>query len=164
MATTINRSASVGSTSGRFDFGDGGSYTGGYSVDGAGGGKPRSHGLGVSVGPAGRGQYAGAWSDGYETSGVYAWTGGGRYEGQWLHGRRHGLGVEARCDGGAATAENVTAAPAGGVRVYRGEWTAGYRGRYGVRQASTTGLKYEGTWATGLQDGYGVETYPNGGE
>ena len=46
---------------------------------------------------------------------------------------------------------------------YRGEWTQGFKGRYGVRQSSTSGARYDGTWATGLQDGYGVETYADGG-
>lgn len=48
--------------------------------------------------------------------------------------------------------------------VYRGEWTQGYKGRYGVRQSATSTAKYEGTWANGLQDGYGSETYADGGE
>ena len=47
---------------------------------------------------------------------------------------------------------------------YRGEWTQGYKGRYGVRQSATSTAKYEGTWATGLQDGYGSETYADGGK
>ena len=47
--------------------------------------------------------------------------------------------------------------------MYRGEWTQGFKGRYGVRQSATTNAKYEGTWANGLQDGYGSETYADGG-
>merc|ERR1719431_2314407 len=47
--------------------------------------------------------------------------------------------------------------------LYRGEWTQGFKGRYGVRQSTTTAAKYEGTWANGLQDGYGSETYADGG-
>ena len=50
-----------------------------------------------------------------------------------------------------------------GKWVYRGEWTSGFKGRYGARQTLATGAKYEGTWATGLQDGYGCETYADGG-
>lgn len=48
--------------------------------------------------------------------------------------------------------------------MYRGEWTQGYKGRYGVRQSATSTAKYEGTWANGLQDGYGSETYADGGK
>lgn len=69
------------------------------------------------------------------------------FEGQWQNGRRHGLGVETR-----------------GRWVYRGEFTSGSKGRYGVRHSTTSSAKYEGTWANGLQDGYGSETYADGGE
>ena len=47
--------------------------------------------------------------------------------------------------------------------LYRGEWTQGFKGRYGVRQSTLSGAKYEGTWANGLQDGYGSETYGDQG-
>lgn len=46
--------------------------------------------------------------------------------------------------------------------IYHGEWTQGFKGRYGVRASNSSGAKYEGTWTTGLQDGYGVETYADG--
>lgn len=72
---------------------------------------------------------------------------GSTYEGQWQNGKRHGLGVESR-----------------GRWLYRGEWTQGFKGRYGVRQSNTSTAKYEGTWANGLQDGYGSETYADDGE
>ncbi|EMP32276.1 Junctophilin-1 [Chelonia mydas] len=47
--------------------------------------------------------------------------------------------------------------------MYRGEWSHGFKGRYGVRQSLSTPARYEGTWSNGLQDGYGVETYGDGG-
>ena len=72
---------------------------------------------------------------------------GSFFEGHWQNGKRHGLGVESR-----------------GKWLYRGEWTQGFKGRYGVRQSTSTPAKYEGTWANGLQDGYGSETYADGGE
>ena len=72
---------------------------------------------------------------------------GSSYEGQWQNGKRHGLGVETR-----------------GRWIYRGEWTQGFKGRYGVRQSTTSSAKYEGTWANGLQDGYGSETYADSGK
>jgi len=46
---------------------------------------------------------------------------------------------------------------------YRGEWTQGFRGRYGTRESSSSCARYDGTWATGVQEGYGVETYADGG-
>lgn len=77
---------------------------------------------------------------------MYTWPSGSTFEGQWQNGKRHGLGVETR-----------------GRWTYRGEWTQGFKGRYGVRQSLSSGAKYEGTWANGLQDGYGSETYADGG-
>ncbi|KAL4100633.1 hypothetical protein QTP88_020669 [Uroleucon formosanum] len=124
---------------GRFDFDDGGTYCGGWE-DG------KAHGHGVCTGPKGQGAYSGSWHYGFEVSGVYMWPSGNTFEGQWQNGKRHGLGVESR-----------------GRWLYRGEWTQGFKGRYGVRQSATTNAKYEGTWANGLQDGYGSETYADGG-
>ncbi|XP_064466645.1 junctophilin-1-like [Ornithodoros turicata] len=124
---------------GRFDFDDGGTYCGGWE-DG------KAHGHGVCTGPKGQGEYCGSWHYGFEVSGVYTWPSGSGYEGQWQNGKRHGLGVETR-----------------GRWRYRGEWTQGFKGRYGVRQSLSSGAKYEGTWANGLQDGYGSETYADGG-
>lgn len=72
---------------------------------------------------------------------------GSAYEGQWQNGKRHGLGMETR-----------------GRWLYRGEWTQGFKGRYGVRQSTTSTARYEGTWSSGLQDGYGSETYADSGE
>ena len=78
---------------------------------------------------------------------MYFWLfSGSSFEGQWQNGKRHGLGIETR-----------------GRWIYRGEWTQGFKGRYGVRQSATSTAKYEGTWANGLQDGYGSETYADGG-
>ncbi|XP_035827470.1 junctophilin-1 isoform X2 [Aplysia californica] len=124
---------------GRFDFDDGGTYCGGWE-DG------KAHGNGVCTGPKGQGEYAGAWQYGFEVSGVYTWPSGNAYKGQWFQGKRHGLGVENK-----------------GRWMYRGEWTQGFKGRYGVRQSTTSGARYEGTWTTGLQDGYGCESYADGG-
>uniref|UniRef100_A0A6A7G8V5 Junctophilin-1-like n=3 Tax=Hirondellea gigas TaxID=1518452 RepID=A0A6A7G8V5_9CRUS len=124
---------------GRFDFDDGGTYCGGWE-DG------KAHGHGVCTGPKGQGEYSGSWHFGFEVSGIYTWPSGSAYEGQWQNGKRHGLGVESR-----------------GRWLYRGEWTQGFKGRYGVRQSVSSAAKYEGTWANGLQDGYGSETYADSG-
>lgn len=124
---------------GRFDFDDGGTYCGGWE-------EGKAHGHGVCTGPKGQGAYSGSWHYGFEVSGVYTWPSGSTFEGQWQNGKRHGLGVESR-----------------GRWIYRGEWTQGFKGRYGVRQSNTSTAKYEGTWANGLQDGYGSETYADDG-
>lgn len=63
-----------------------------------------------------------------------------------MSGKRHGLGVEKK-----------------GKWIYKGEWTQGFKGRYGTRISDISGARYEGTWANGLQDGYGVEIYADGG-
>ncbi|XP_077414999.1 junctophilin-1-like isoform X1 [Vanacampus margaritifer] len=126
-------------TGGRFDFDDGGTYCGGWE-DG------KAHGHGVCTGPKGQGEYSGSWSNGFEVVGVYTWPSGNVYQGYWAQGKRHGLGVETK-----------------GRWIYRGEWTHGFKGRYGVRLSLNTPARYEGTWSNGLQDGYGVETYSDGG-
>ncbi|CAJ0568198.1 unnamed protein product, partial [Mesorhabditis spiculigera] len=124
---------------GRFDFDDGGSYCGGWE-------EGKAHGHGVCTGPQGKGEYAGAWHYGFEVSGVYTWPSGNTYQGQWQNGKRHGLGIEAR-----------------GRWVYRGEWTQGLKGRYGVRHSTTNQAKYQGTWSAGFHDGYGTEVYADQG-
>lgn len=126
-------------TGGRFDFDDGGTFCGGWE-DG------KAHGHGVCTGPKGQGEYSGSWANGFEIVGSYTWPSGNQYQGYWAQGKRHGLGVENK-----------------GRWIYRGEWTHGYKGRYGVRQSLNTPARYEGTWTNGLQDGYGVETYGDGG-
>uniref|UniRef100_A0AAV2LZ14 Junctophilin n=1 Tax=Knipowitschia caucasica TaxID=637954 RepID=A0AAV2LZ14_KNICA len=124
---------------GRFEFDDGGAYCGGWE-----GGK--AHGHGICTGPKGQGEYAGSWNYGFEVVGVYTWPSGNTYEGYWQQGKRHGLGIETK-----------------GHWIYKGEWTHGFKGRYGVRTNVVSGAKYEGTWNNGLQDGYGTETYADGG-
>ncbi|XP_010892351.1 junctophilin-1b isoform X2 [Esox lucius] len=126
-------------TGGRFDFDDGGTYCGGWE-DG------KAHGHGVCTGPKGQGEYSGSWNNGFEVVGVYTWPSGNVYKGYWAQGKRHGLGVESK-----------------GRWIYRGEWTHGFKGRYGVRQSLHTPARYDGTWSNGLQDGYGIETYGDGG-
>ncbi|CAF0707106.1 unnamed protein product [Brachionus calyciflorus] len=124
---------------GRFDFEDGGTYCGGWE-DG------KAHGFGVCTGPKSMGEFSGMWQFGYEVSGVYLWPSGNCFLGQWMSGKRHGLGVEKKQRW-----------------IYKGEWSQGFKGRYGVRMSEISGAKYEGTWANGLQDGYGSETYADGG-
>ncbi|KAG9267077.1 junctophilin-3-like [Astyanax mexicanus] len=127
------------STGGRFDFDDGGSYCGGWE-------QGKAHGQGVCTGPQGQGEYAGAWSHGFEVLGAYTWPSGNSYQGTWAQGKRHGIGVETK-----------------GRWEYKGEWTQGFKGRYGRLESTGSGARYEGTWSNGLQDGYGSETYSDGG-
>uniref|UniRef100_A0A0N5A4W4 Junctophilin n=1 Tax=Parastrongyloides trichosuri TaxID=131310 RepID=A0A0N5A4W4_PARTI len=124
---------------GRFDFDDGGTYCGGWE-------EGKAHGYGVCTGPQGKGEYAGAWHYGFEVSGIYTWPSGNTYQGQWQNGKRHGLGIENR-----------------GKWVYKGEWTQGYKGRYGQRKSLNSPANYLGTWSSGFHDGYGTETYVDGG-
>ncbi|KAE9417318.1 hypothetical protein Angca_006697 [Angiostrongylus cantonensis] len=124
---------------GRFDFDDGGTYVGGWE-------EGKAHGHGVCSGPQGKGEYAGAWHYGFEVSGAYYWPSGNTYHGQWQNGKRHGLGVEQR-----------------GRWSYKGEWTQGQKGRYGVRNSATSQARYQGTWSGGYHDGYGTEIYVDGG-
>lgn len=124
---------------GRFDFDDGGTYVGGWE-------EGKAHGHGVCTGPQAKGEYAGAWHYGFEVSGVYTWPSGNTYQGQWQNGKRHGLGVEQR-----------------GRWLYKGEWTQGYKGRYGVRQSANSQARYQGTWSAGFHDGYGTEIYVDTG-
>ncbi|TRY88524.1 hypothetical protein DNTS_014075 [Danionella cerebrum] len=128
-----------GMSGGRFEFDDGGAYCGGWE-----GGK--AHGHGICTGPKGQGEFSGSWNYGFEVVGVYTWPSGNTYEGYWSQGKRHGLGVETK-----------------GHWIYKGEWTHGFKGRYGTRISQGSGAKYEGTWNNGLQDGYGTETYADGG-
>ncbi|KAL3102138.1 hypothetical protein niasHS_003547 [Heterodera schachtii] len=124
---------------GRFDFDDGGTYCGGWE-------EGKAHGHAICTGPDGQGEYAGAWHYGFEVSGVYTWPSGSQFAGQWQNGKRHGLGVEQR-----------------GRWLYKGEWTQGYKGRYGRREAINSVAHYLGTWSSGLHDGYGTEVYADGG-
>uniref|UniRef100_A0A182USL2 Junctophilin n=1 Tax=Anopheles merus TaxID=30066 RepID=A0A182USL2_ANOME len=133
------RADSTHISGGRYDFEDGGTFCGGWEDN-------KAHGHGVCTGPKNKGAYSGAWHYGFEVAGIYCWPSGSTYEGHWQNGKRHGLGFEVR-----------------GRWVYRGEWTQGFKGRYGVRQSASSTARYEGTWANGLQDGYGSETYADGG-
>ncbi|XP_029437199.1 junctophilin-4 isoform X2 [Rhinatrema bivittatum] len=126
------------SNGGRFEFDDGGCYIGDWDSG-------RAHGYGICTGPGSQGEYCGLWCHGFESLGVYTWPSGNTYQGYWAQGKRHGLGVERK-----------------GKWTYRGEWSHGLKGRYGMRE-SVSGAKYEGIWTDGLQDGYGTETYSDGG-
>ena len=60
------------SQGGKFAFADGGAYCGGW-LDG------KAHGHGVCTGPRGQGEFAGEWTHGYETTGMYSWPNGSSF-------------------------------------------------------------------------------------
>lgn len=129
-------------TGGRFDFDDGGTYCGGWE-------EGKAHGHGICTGPGARrrgtqapGHTASRWSGGY------TWPSGSTYQGYWAQGKRHGLGVETK----------------GQVDV-PGEWSHGFKGRYGVRQSLCTPARYEGTWSNeAARQGTAWRPYGDGGE
>ncbi|RTG88898.1 junctophilin [Schistosoma bovis] len=123
---------------GRFDFDDGGSYVGEWC-------EGRAHGLGIATGPENQGEYSGEWNMGFESRGVYIWPSGNIYSGTWLKGKRHGEGVQIK-----------------GRWVYRGSFTTGFCGRYGIKESLTSCAKYEGSWHLNQFDGFGVETNSDG--
>uniref|UniRef100_A0A5K3F4G5 Junctophilin n=1 Tax=Mesocestoides corti TaxID=53468 RepID=A0A5K3F4G5_MESCO len=123
---------------GRFDFDDGGSYVGEWCEN-------RAHGYGIATGPDNQGEYSGEWNMGFESRGVYVWPSGNLYAGGWLKGKRHGEGVQIK-----------------GRWIYRGAFTSGFYGRYGVKESLTTCARYEGSWHLNQFDGFGVETNSDG--
>ncbi|CAL8098222.1 unnamed protein product [Calicophoron daubneyi] len=82
---------------------------------------------------------------GFESRGVYIWPSGNIYSGTWLKGKRHGEGVQVK-----------------GRWIYRGAFTTGFCGRYGVKESLTSCAKYEGSWHLNQFDGFGVETNSDG--
>jgi len=68
-AAAASGAISFSSAGGKFVFDDGGAYSGGWH-------NGKAHGYGVCTGPGDRGQYAGRWTHGYETSGTYTWPNG----------------------------------------------------------------------------------------
>uniref|UniRef100_A0A8C9PBA3 Junctophilin-2 n=1 Tax=Spermophilus dauricus TaxID=99837 RepID=A0A8C9PBA3_SPEDA len=82
----------------------------------------KAHGHGLCTGPKGQGEHSGSWNFGFEVAGVYTWPSGNTFEGYWSQGKRHGLGIETK-----------------GRWLYKGEWTHGFKGRYGTRQSTSSG-------------------------
>jgi len=67
--TAADAEAANADGGGKFEFEDGGAYCGGW-LEG------KAHGYGVCTGPRGRGEFAGEWTHGYETTGTYTWPNG----------------------------------------------------------------------------------------
>ncbi|XP_073399170.1 radial spoke head 10 homolog B isoform X1 [Dendrobates tinctorius] len=105
----------------------------------------------------GRGVYT--WTDGlkYEGEffmnfpmrhGVYTWPNGSRYEGQVYKAIRHGTGVHISSD------QLVS---------YTGEWYMGMRHGKGAIYYDTEGTSwYEGDWKRNRKEGWGVQRFPSG--
>ncbi|KAF8568140.1 hypothetical protein P879_01162 [Paragonimus westermani] len=123
---------------GRFDFNDGGTYIGHWQ-------RGCAHGLGVSTGPNGVGEYSGRWDAGFETCGVYVWPNGNSYAGTWAKGKRHGVGQQIR-----------------GRWLYQGQFTDGICGPFGVKTTLNGKSSYEGCWSMNRFEGYGIETCSDG--
>lgn len=77
--------------------------------------------------------------------GVYTYTNGSVYEGQWVDGRKQGQGKQMQPDGS----------------VYTGEWRDNQMHGKG-RMRWDNGDSYEGTWSDGHMHGKGVFTSANG--
>ncbi|MED6216284.1 Phosphatidylinositol 4-phosphate 5-kinase 9 [Stylosanthes scabra] len=80
-----------------------------------------------------------------EGHGVYVWSDGCVYEGEWRRGMRNGIG-KIRWPSGA---------------VYDGEFSGGYVHGTGTYIGSDK-LTYKGRWRLNLKHGLGYQVYPNG--
>ncbi|KAK7245061.1 hypothetical protein RIF29_39892 [Crotalaria pallida] len=80
-----------------------------------------------------------------EGHGIYVWSDGGVYEGEWRRGVRNGIG-KMRWRSGA---------------VYEGEFSGGYIHGTGTYIGSDK-LTYKGRWRLNLKHGLGYQIYPNG--
>ncbi|MEQ8859431.1 MAG: hypothetical protein RIC56_12360 [Pseudomonadales bacterium] len=73
------------------------------------------------------------------------WPDGRVYDGDWVDGRPHGLGVEQTPDGSR----------------YRGAWRNGHRDGHGILELAD-GQRYEGAFVAGQREGQGTLTGPDG--
>eukprot|EP00163_Fabomonas_tropica_P001403 TRINITY_DN11059_c0_g1_i2.p2 TRINITY_DN11059_c0_g1~~TRINITY_DN11059_c0_g1_i2.p2 ORF type:complete len:163 (-),score=56.78 TRINITY_DN11059_c0_g1_i2:228-716(-) len=73
------------------------------------------------------------------------WAEGGKYEGDWKDGRRHGRGVFYYLNGD----------------VYDGEWQDDLKHGVGTYTFANTGAVYQGEWILGKQQGNGTVSYTN---
>ena len=78
-------------------------------------------------------------------NGIYTWTDGERYEGEWRDGVRNGQGTQILPDG----------------RRYEGEWKDDTRNGWGVFTWPDGG-RYEGEWKDGSRNGQGTQLFSDG--
>ena len=97
-------------------------------------------------------RFAGSWADDMPNgAGELVYRDGGKYEGDIVDGKRHGLGKRAWYRPAAA----ATAAHTADERVYIGQWDAGYRDGLGVEETKQNG-KYLGEWSKNKKNGLGI--------
>ncbi|MBP1989558.1 MORN repeat-containing protein [Paenibacillus eucommiae] len=90
--------------------------------------------------------YKGQISNGMKSGkGVYRWSDGTKYEGQWYKDSEYGFGIKEYANGDC----------------YRGEWKEGLFHGKGTYEWND-GTKFEGNWQDNLEHGYGVKTYSDG--
>ncbi|MCM3781555.1 hypothetical protein M3231_01075 [Neobacillus mesonae] len=78
-------------------------------------------------------------------TGVYRWSDGSKYEGQWFNDREYGFGVKEYANGDS----------------YRGEWKDGLYNGNGIYKWND-GTLYEGGWLDNLEHGYGTKIHRTG--
>lgn len=78
-------------------------------------------------------------------TGIYRWSDGTKYAGQWNRDTEHGLGEKHYANGDS----------------YRGGWKEGLFHGNGVYEWKD-GTKFEGQWENNLEHGFGVKTYCDG--
>ncbi|KAL4108411.1 hypothetical protein PRIC1_000127 [Phytophthora ramorum] len=115
-------------------------------------------GYGHCVISGGRETYSGQWrANAFHGSGKYTDAEGSVYEGEFVHGKKHGVGkliapvAEVQSD---STAQHLT-------EQYSGEWCEGCREGLGDA-VFADGSRYSGQWTADLQDGEGTFTSPQG--
>lgn len=100
--------------------------------------------------------------------GVYSYTNGSVYEGQWVDGRKQGQGKQMQPDGSVYTGDWRDNQQHGQGRMrwvngdsYDGQWSDGHMHGKGVF-VSANGDRYEGSFVVNQRDGAGVLTRRNG--
>lgn len=89
-------------------------------------------------------EYDGEWLDGARHGmGMQSWPDGTTYIGQWGYGRAHGCGQLRHCDGD----------------VYTGQWRDGRAHGHGVLRFQESEAIYEGEFANDFRSGHGVERW-----
>lgn len=104
----------------------------------------------------------------FHGKGMYTYTNGSVYEGQWVDGRKQGQGRQTQPDGSVYVGEWRDNLQNGKGRmrwasgdVYEGEWSDGHMHGRGV-YTSANGDRYEGNFVVDQREGSGVLTRRNG--
>lgn len=78
-------------------------------------------------------------------TGVYRWSDGSKYEGQWFNDSEYGFGVKEYANGDS----------------YRGEWKDGLFHGKGIYKWND-GTVFEGSWQDNMEHGYGIKVHKDG--